>query len=367
MGMSELASVASASSHDTIDATGLAAASPVVERTPEGLENIIGFLHCPIDGASLRLEATDGSLTDGRGHRYRIERGIPCLSVPNEWEAAKRDVTDIVKAFYEKTPFPNYDGLDTRDSLRTKVRDSVFARLLDEQVPRGAAILEVGCGTGQMTNFLGMGWGRTVIGADLCMNSLGLANGFRNRFSINNAHFVQMNLFRPAFREASFDVVLSNGVLHHTSDCAGAFRSIARLVKPGGFIIVGLYNWLGRYPTLWRRWLIERFGSVGAMLDPRMRGKEETVRREAWFMDKYRHPHETKHSINEVLGWFDAAGFDFMSSVPTIGDEEFSEDSRLFEPHSARRLLDRLSTEVEMLLSGGADGGLYIMIGRRRP
>src|SRR5262249_51610854 len=111
----------------------------------------------------------------------------------------------------------------------------------------------------------------------------------------------------------------------------------------------------------------ERFGTVGAMLDPRMRGKGETVRREAWFMDKYRHPHETKHSINEVLGWFDAAGFDFMSSVPSIGDQEFSEDSRLFEPHSARRLLDRLSTEVEMLLSGGADGGLYIMIGRTRP
>jgi len=36
------------------------------------------------------------------------------------------------------------------------------------------------------------------------------------------------------------------------------------------------------------------------------------------------------------------------------------------ETYSAGRYLDRYSTEIEMLLSGGADGGLYIMIGRRR-
>ena len=327
---------------------------------------VAGFLRCPIDGAALTWDAAARQLFDQHGHRYPLEHDIPCLFVPNAWDDNKTDVTDIVKAFYEKTPFPNYEGLDDRDSLRRKARDGVFACLLDEQLPHGAAILEVGCGTGQMTNFLGMRWGRTVIGADLCMNSLGLANNFRCRFSINNAHFVQMNLFRPAFGEGSFDVVLSNGVLHHTSDCAGAFRSIARLVKPGGFIIVGLYNWLGRYPTLWRRWLIEKFGDAGALLDPRLRGKGEVARRDAWFMDQYKHPHETKHSIDEVMGWFDAAGFDFVSSVPTIGDMEFADDMQLFEPHSPGRRLDRLSTEIEMLLSGGADGGLYIMIGRRR-
>jgi SAM-dependent methyltransferase len=314
----------------------------------------------------LAWDATAQQLSDANGHRYPLDRGIPCLFVPNDWDAAKGDVTDIVKAFYEKTPFPNYEGLDTRDSLRRKASEGLFGRMLDEQVPHHATILEVGCGTGQMTNFLGMGWGRTVIGADICMNSLGLAKSFRDRFSINNAHFVQMNLFRPAFREASFDIVLSNGVLHHTSDCGGAFRSIARLVKPGGFIIIGLYNWLGRYPTLWRRALIERFGSAGALLDPRLRGQGETARRQAWFMDQYKHPHETKHSIGELLDWFDAAGFDFMSSVPAIGDAEFSDEMRLFEPHLPGRWLDRISTEIEMLLSGGVDGGLYIMIGRRR-
>jgi SAM-dependent methyltransferase len=325
------------------------------------------LLQCPVDGTPLNWDPVAARLRDvGGSHSYQVQSGIPCLFMPNHWPRSKTDVTEIVKEFYEETPFPNYDGLDSRDSLRRKARGGVFACLLDEQIAHSATVLEVGCGTGQMTNFLGMGWGRVCIGTDLCMNSLCLAKDFRDRFSINNAHFVQINLFRPPFKEGAFDIVISNGVLHHTSDCALAFRSISPLVKPGGFIIIGLYNWLGRLPTLWRRWLIEQFGEAGTLLDHRLRGKAKSARREAWFMDQYRHPHETKHSIDEVLAWFDAARFDFMSCIPTIGDEEFSDDMRLFEPHPPGRFLDRLSTELEMLLSGGADGGLYIMVGRKR-
>jgi SAM-dependent methyltransferase len=325
------------------------------------------LLRCPVDDAPLAWNPLTERL-EGKGgcHSFPVQHGIPCLFAPNQWPTNKTDVTDIVQKFYEQTPFPNYDGLDSRDSLRRKARDGVVARLLDEQISHTATILEAGCGTGQLTNFLGMGWGRTAIGADLCLSSLTLATAFRDRFSINNAHFMQINLFRPPFRTESFDVVISNGVLHHTGDCPGGFRSIAPLVKPGGIIIIGLYNWLGRLPTLWRRWLIETFGATAALLDHRLRDTSEAARRQAWFMDQYRHPYETRHSIGEILAWFDAAGFDFTCCIPTIGDQEFAEDTPLFEPRPPGRYLDRLSTEIEMLLTGGADGGLYVMIGRRR-
>lgn len=328
---------------------------------------ILPFLRCPIDGTELSYESAHRrfSCTDCT-HAFSLEADIPCLFAPNEWTERKHDVTALVKNFYERTPFPNYDGVDTRDSLRCKAAAGLFGRMLDEQIPHQGSILEVGCGTGQLTNFLGMGWGRTVIGADLCLNSLMLANGFRNRFSINNAHFVQMNLFRPPFAPASFDVVISNGVLHHTSDCAGAFRSIAPLVRPGGAIVIGLYNWLGRLPTLWLRWLIERGSRAATQLGHRFRGTHEYGRRQAWFMDQYNHPYETRHSMDELLKWFDAEGFDFTASVPTIGDVEFSDRMALFEPQPIGHQLARWSSEIEMLLSGGKDGGLYIMIGRKR-
>jgi SAM-dependent methyltransferase len=198
------------------------------------------------------------------------------------------------------------------------------------------------------------------------MNSLKLAKNFRDRFAINNAYFVQANLFRPPFAPESFDVVISNGVLHHTSDCAGAFRSIARFVKPGGIIVVGLYNRLGRLPTLWLRALIERGSRTAMLFDHRLRGVDGGAQREPWFMDQYRHPHETRHSMEETLGWFEAEGFDFTASIPTVGDVEFSDRMPLFDVQSPGNRLDRLSSELELMLTGGKDGGLHIMIGRRR-
>lgn len=331
------------------------------------LDGLRPLLRCPIDGSRLNFPANGKQLRcEMADHGFSVETGIPCLFSANEWGHERPDVTKIVKSFYEETPFPNYEGLDTRDSLRAKARESKFGRLLDEQVSHSAKILEIGCGTGQMTNFLGMGWGRTAVGVDLCMNSLTLATAFRDRFSINNAHFVQANLFRPPFDPASFDVVISNGVLHHTSDCAGAFQSIARLVKPGGALAVGLYNWLGRLPTLWLRALMERFGRGVGALDHRLRGRGDDPRRQAWYMDQYRHPYETRHSMDELLGWFDNAGFDFTASIPTIGDAEFADDLALFEPCSSGTSLNRLASEIEMLMTGGRDGGLFVMIGRKR-
>jgi SAM-dependent methyltransferase len=330
------------------------------------LDALLPLMACPLDGGALRWDRAAGCLRDGH-HEYPIRMGIPMLFAPRPASGSgQRDVTGIVKEFYEETTFPNYDGLDTRDSLRRKASAGILAGLLDEQLPSDCKILEAGCGTGQMTNFLAMHRGRTVVGSDICFNSLNLANQFRSRFSINNACFVQMNLFDPFFKQHSFDVVVSNGVLHHTADAAGAFHSIQRLVKPGGYVLIGLYNWLGRLPTLWLRALIRGFGDFAGSLDSRMRRERDAGRRKAWFMDQYKHPHETKHSMDEVLGWFAKDGFDFVSSIPTIGDADFLERSALFEPQAAGRYLDRLSTELDLLLSGGVDGGLYIMIGRKR-
>jgi len=325
-------------------------------------------LRCPVDMRPLHWDENERVLISSDGtRRYPVVEGIPCLFAPNEWPEGRSDVTDIVKAFYEQTPFPDYDDLDSRESLLMKARRGVFARLLDQQLPRPAMVLEAGCGTGQLSNFLGMGWGRTVIGGDICLNSLRLAKSFRDRCSISNAHFLQMNLFRPPFPDGSFDIVISNGVLHHTSDPEGGFRSIARKLKPGGCIVVGLYNWLGRLPTLWRRALVEGFGERWARLDPRLRSSAlNTGRRSAWFMDQYRHPHESRHSIDEVVRWFDGSGINLLFTIPPLGGEQFTEDTELFRPRPLSTRVDHIAAELGMLLGGGKDGGLYMMIGRKQ-
>jgi len=322
----------------------------------------------PADGGAIRVRDAEFLPATG-GRPIEVVDGIPNFFVPADWnrESSFPDVTEIVKGFYEDTPFPNYDGFDSRESLSAKAKRGVFAALLDEQLPKGALVLEAGCGTGQLSNFLGMSWERNVFAGDLCLNSLRLAKGFADRYAIRNVAFLQMNLFRPPFRDDTFDAVISNGVLHHTGDCEGAFRSILTKVKRGGLILIGLYNSYARLPTLWKAWAFRTIGPKLYFLDPRLRdwGKEPD-RIKAWFRDQYEHPHETKHSMDEVLRWFGKYGVDFVNGIPHVDGTEFSEREQLFQPHSAGTTLARIAAQSAMLLSGGKDGGLFIMIGRKR-
>ena len=97
------------------------------------------------------------------GHEFPIEDGIPRLFWPHSGMNSGDDVTEIVKAFYEETPFPNYDEHETVRSLVEKSRRGLYARRLDESIAFNSEVLEIGCGTGQLANFLGLSCRRVVV------------------------------------------------------------------------------------------------------------------------------------------------------------------------------------------------------------
>lgn len=328
-------------------------------------QRFLPLLRCPachrtVAGTEAGLQCAGGD------HTFAVENGIPLLFVANTWQPGQKDVTDGVKKFYEQTPFPNYDEFDSVAALMQKSRKGLFARLLDEQVPLNSKVLEVGCGTGQLSNFLGIAQ-RDVFGADMCLNSLSLAENFRRKNQLAHVGFYQMNLFRPIFHEETFDLVVSNGVLHHTSDPFGAFRSIATLVKRGGYIIVGLYNTYGRLMTDLRRVVFRATGQRFAFLDPylRERGKKD-AKMAAWFADQYQHPHESKHTMGEVLRWFAQTNIQFVNSIPKNRFlQPFSQEEKLFAIHPQVDRLTLAAVQAHMILTGNREGGLFIMIGKR--
>jgi len=320
----------------------------------------------PLTGEPL-VVTPEGAHNPATGRRYPVEEGIPRLFVPTEGEANGQDVTELVKQFYEQTPFPNYDDLDNRRALIEKAREGMFARLLNEQIPYNAKVVEIGCGTGQLTNFLAIAH-RSVLGVDICLNSLRLAQRFKAEHGIECAAFAQMNLFRPALKDGFFDFVISNGVLHHTAACRDAFKRISRLAKPGGYVVVGLYNAFSRQIHYARVGLYRLTGITSRVLDPHFAKIGAHGKREAWFRDQYCHPHETCHTLGEVLGWMEEDGIEYINSIPKaeVGPGLLSPE-QLFAPQDPGTALGRVVSQLAYMGNGYREGGFFIVIGRRRP
>ena len=89
---------------------------------------------------------------------------------------------------------------------------------------------------------------RLVVGADFSRPSLRLGAAAAKRFGLDRVLFVEIDLQRPALANGSFDVVFSSGVVHHTSDPRASFAHLVRLARPGGTIVLGVYNKFARIP-----------------------------------------------------------------------------------------------------------------------
>jgi 2-polyprenyl-3-methyl-5-hydroxy-6-metoxy-1,4-benzoquinol methylase len=92
---------------------------------------------------------------------------------------------------------------------------------------KGARLLEVGCGMGTDLLQFARG-GAMVTGIDLTPRSIAIS---RRHFDIygQRGDFAISDCEKLPFASESFDVVYSNGVLHHTPDTAGAVRELHRV------------------------------------------------------------------------------------------------------------------------------------------
>src|SRR5262245_8976625 len=272
--------------------------------------------------------------------------------------------TERVREFYDRAPFPGYPPRDSIEWLRARAERSEFARLLDRAIPADASILDLGCGTGQMSLYLARAE-RRVIGADLTRASLQLAAAAARRFGLeSHVTFVETDLQRPALRKGAFDVVYASGVLHHTPDPRASFARVARLARPGGVIVLGLYNAVARIPLRARRLFARASGNRFIPFDPVLRDRtSEPARREAWLRDQYLHPEEHRHTVGEVREWFAENGIEYLRTFPSSLLATDSEE--LFSPAGDHWAIEEWLAQIGWMRTLGPEGGLFVTLGRR--
>jgi ubiquinone/menaquinone biosynthesis C-methylase UbiE/DNA-binding transcriptional ArsR family regulator len=112
------------------------------------------------------------------------------------------------------------------DAIRTALSDKPFRSLLD-----------LGTGTGRMLEMFGPDIERGL-GIDLSLDMLLLARDRLERAGLRNCSVRQGDIYDLPLANGSFDVVILHQVLHFLDDGARAIREAARVLRPGGRLLV---------------------------------------------------------------------------------------------------------------------------------
>ena len=149
------------------------------------------------------------------------------------------------------------------------------AKLRQMSAFTGDSMLDVGCGNGDFTREFGAGF-RKVHGIDVQESYL---ERFRQTVADDEKYTVSsMSASTMTFPDNSFDTVTTLETLEHVPDLAGASREIARVLRPGGELLITVPNrwfpaenhgikigsrWIGRVPLLtYAPWLHRRLSQA---------------------------------------------------------------------------------------------------------
>jgi SAM-dependent methyltransferase len=117
----------------------------------------------------------------------------------------------------------------------------------------GQRILEAGCGAGRFTQ-LALETGAEIFSFDL---SSAVNAAWRNNAGTSKLTAFQASIYEIPLRKGAFDKVFCMGVLQHCPDVARAFRSLVPFLRPGGEIVIDVYEKTNGFPPL--KYLVRPF------------------------------------------------------------------------------------------------------------
>lgn len=238
-----------------------------------------------------------------------------------------------LRARYDLNPCPRWARVRHRSPLSLA---EFFARVFPwREVPGtdGAApprILVAGCGTGRRPlRLAGLFARSTVVGVDLSLARLAFATRKALEAGSDAVSFLQADILALEGWDERFDVVEAVDVLHHLVNPEEGWRILAGLVRPGGFMKVGLCPGSVRAVAAQARELTRRSGwdhgpagvrATRAGLIRRMRGTDwgEALLglRDFYSLDDFRdlvlHPRADPFGIHRIQGVLDDLGLEFL-------------------------------------------------------
>jgi ubiquinone/menaquinone biosynthesis C-methylase UbiE len=158
----------------------------------------------------------------------------------NSFGSKEQETALSVKELYE-TAWTSYSER-TYDYSLELIHKRLRANGWDADFFREKKCLDGGCGTGRFAIAMAQLGAAESIGIDIGIRSLDFADRQKNRFGLQNVYFKEMSADNLEFENDYFDVVVSNGVLHHIENTERGLSEHLRVLKSGGLFWLYLYG-----------------------------------------------------------------------------------------------------------------------------
>jgi len=217
--------------------------------------SLLEVLVDPVSKGPLRMSANeygqDGGILEGKlsgegGQSYPITDGIPRLLV-----APDANVQQVGASFgFKWAQRASYES----PGLSGRVREWLVQRYgfgtvgaMRRFFAGRRRVLDAGCGSGFSSSlWMDPAWrgegSAEWVGADLSA-AIDIAQHRLGAFP--GTHFVQADILQLPFRDAAFDAVYAEGVLHHTPSTECALKAVLKTLAPGGELLFYVYRQKG--------------------------------------------------------------------------------------------------------------------------
>jgi SAM-dependent methyltransferase len=201
-------------------------------------------------------------------HEERRLRGsVPRLTAIDD------SVSLAVRQQYEENPYPRW--MKPSPIVQTTIEAYLRRRFpivsLHKVVKtKGAEILIAGCGTGQHSIETARRFPEaSVLAIDLSLSSLCYAKRKTRELGVENIKHAQADILNLQSIGRTFDVIEAVGILHHLAQPLAGWQVLLSILRPGGFMRLGLYGKRARQDVTAARALIAQRGYAPSAEDIR--------------------------------------------------------------------------------------------------
>ena len=280
---------------------------------------------------------------------------IPCLTLVED------TVSSSVQAQYEQNPYPRWTKAPHASALvsldASLHREFPLASFCNLNQTGAIDILVAGCGTGQHSIQTAQCFpGSRVLAIDLSLASLSYAKRKTQELGIKNIEYAQADILQLGTMGRSFDVIESVGTLMCLREPMEGWKILRSLLRPRGFMRIGLYSELARECVVAARNYIAEKGYQGASAQDIRQCRQDIMAMENdarmtrllslgdfYTMSECRdlifHVQEHRHTIPRIKENLEELGLDFIG---------FSLEPRLVRQYSARFSEDHSRTNLDL-------------------